>query len=195
MSNFPKEPQSVNIVAGLPRTGTSMMMRMLEAGGLEAIVDNIRCEDEDNPRGYYEFEPVKKTKDDPSWLKGAGGKVVKMVYRLLYDLPAEYDYRVVFMQRKMDEVIKSQNVMLQRHGSDIATNDSMTRKLFESELTKVRNWLDEQVNFKVLYIHYNEMLSDPSVQIAAIDEFFNNTLSTKPMSEVVEPNLYRNRVG
>ena len=87
MSDYFKD--KIVIVSGLPRSGTSMMMRMLDAGGLPALTDNIRTADEDNPRGYYEFEPVKKTKEDASWLERAPGKVVKMVYRLLYDLPAD----------------------------------------------------------------------------------------------------------
>src|SRR5574337_153211 len=100
----------ITIVSGLPRSGTSMMMQMLHRGGIPAVTDEIRSADEDNPKGYYEFEPVKKTKEDASWLARAGGKVVKMVYRLLYDLPGDYAYHVVFMRRNLREVIASQNV-------------------------------------------------------------------------------------
>ena len=106
----------ITIVSGLPRSGTSMMMQVIEAGGIPALTDNPRARDEDNPQGYYEFEPVKQTRDDPSWVPGARGKVVKMVYRLLYDLPGDQDYRVIFMRRNIDEVLTSQKKMLQRSG-------------------------------------------------------------------------------
>ena len=98
--------QFLTIVSGLPRSGTSMMMRMLDQGGLPAIIDGVRTADDDNPAGYYEFEAVKQTKEDPSWLENSEGKVVKMVYRLLYDLPTDRTYRVVFMRRKMEELKK-----------------------------------------------------------------------------------------
>ena len=91
------ETESVTVVSGLPRSGTSMMMRILEAGGMDVLTDQIRTADVDNPRGYYEFEPVKKTKDDPSWIPEAAGKAVKMVYQLLYDLPDGFHYQILMM--------------------------------------------------------------------------------------------------
>ena len=106
----------ITIVSGLPRSGTSMMMRMLEAGGMPVITDNLRTADDDNPRGYFEFEPAKKTKDDPSWLNAAEGKAVKMIYKLLYDLPDRLEYRVLIMRRNMQEVLTSQRKMLDRMG-------------------------------------------------------------------------------
>ena len=137
----------VIIVSGLPRSGTSMMMKAIEAGGIEPIVDHIRKADEDNPKGYYEFEPVKKTKEDASWLKDASGKVVKMVYRLLYDLPADYQYRVIFTQRDLKEVLASQNKMLQRSGkSGGGISDEQMEQLFAGELAKCEKWLAEQTN-------------------------------------------------
>src|SRR5215471_15035568 len=114
MSNVEKE---ITIVSGLPRSGTSMMMRMLEMGGMPVIIDQVRQPDVDNPRGYYEFEPAKKTKTDTSWLNHAPGKAVKMVYRLLYDLPSKFTFRVLFMQRKLDEVLVSQRTLLVRQGN------------------------------------------------------------------------------
>ena len=108
--------QVVTIVSGLPRSGTSLMMRMLESGGIPVLIDGVRDADEDNPQGYYEYEPVKKTKEDTTWLQQASGKAVKMVYQLLYDLPPHYQYRVVFMRRRMSEVLASQKIMLNRRG-------------------------------------------------------------------------------
>ena len=98
----------ITIVSGLPRSGTSMMMQILESGGMKVITDNIRKADEDNPHGYYEYERVKKIKDDTGWLKETRGKAFKMISLLLYDLPSNENYKVIFMKRKMSEILASQ---------------------------------------------------------------------------------------
>ena len=184
----------VNIVSGLPRSGTSMMMQMVHKGGIPALTDEIRVADEDNPKGYYEFEPVKKTKQDPSWLERAGGKVVKMVYRLLYDLPADYRYRVVYMRRKLEEVIASQNVMLDRSGKEGGgLPDEKLLDVFRAEIDRSNKWLAEQPNFEILYVNYNEMLADPAPQVARINEFLGGALDTQAMLAVVDPSLYRQK--
>jgi hypothetical protein len=185
---------TITIVSGLPRSGTSMMMRMLEAGGLPALVDNIRTADEDNPRGYYEFEPVKKTKEDPSWLATAGGKVVKMVYRLLYDLPRDRTYHVVFMQRHLQEVVKSQDVMLGRRGRDSgAMSKDKLIALFQKQLGEFDAWVKKQSNFRIVYVNYNDMLRDAQPAIKVVNEFLGGGLNTDAMTKVVEPSLYRQR--
>jgi hypothetical protein len=184
----------VTIVSGLPRSGTSMMMQMIDQGGIPALKDEIRTADEDNPKGYYEFEPVKKTKEDSSWLERAGGKVVKMVYRLLTDLPGGYTYKVVFMRRKLEEVIASQNVMLERSGKEGGglPNDKLL-EVFRAEIDKSNKWLAEQPNFDILYVNYNEMLQDPAPQVARINEFLGGDLDTQAMMAVVDPTLYRQK--
>lgn len=191
---MPEPKPFLTIVSGLPRSGTSMMMRMLEAGGIPALIDHIRVADEDNPRGYYEFEPVKQTKNDASWLNGSEGMVVKMVYRLLYDLPADREYRVVFTQRKLEEVVASQNVMLERQGKpggDLAQDKLLS--LFKAELDRSYGWMDEQPNFRVLYVNYNDTLTDPTPTVHALNEFLGGDLDTAAMLKVVEPQLYRQR--
>lgn len=182
----------VTIVSGLPRSGTSMMMKMLSEGGIPPLIDNIRVADDDNPNGYYEFEPVKKTKQDASWLKQAPGMVVKMVYRLLYDLPAGFSYRVVFMKRKLEEVIKSQEVMLERHGKAGGASDAEIIELFKSELARCDAWIGERSNFQVLYMDYNELMSNPQPAVQALDAFLGN-MNTNAMLGVVDPKLYRQR--
>ncbi len=188
------DPHLITIVSGLPRSGTSMMMRMLEAGGVPALVDNIRTADEDNPRGYYEFEPVKKTKEDPSWLDDAGGKVVKMVYRLLYDLPRDRTYWIIFMRRHLSEVIASQDVMLARRGRG---GSDMTKEkliaLFEKQLGEFDEWVKKQPNFRMLYLSYNDTLQDPRPTVRALNEFLGGKLNTAAMEKVIEPQLYRQR--
>jgi hypothetical protein len=188
------ERDYLTIVSGLPRSGTSMMMRMLDVGGVPALTDNIRRADEDNPRGYYEFEPVKQTKQDSTWLADADGKVVKLVYRLLYDLPADHQYRVVFMRRNLNEVIASQNTMLERQGkSGGSLSDDKLLGLFDTELQKVYDWLGAQPNFRVLYVNYNEVLRNAGPTVQALNEFLDGTLDTAAMLRVVEPSLYRQR--
>ena len=184
----------VILVSGLPRTGTSMMMKAIHAGGIESIVDNIRKADEDNPKGYYEFEPVKKTKEDASWLNDAPGKVVKMVYRLLYDLPAEFQYRVVFMRRDIKEVLASQNKMLERSGkSGGGISDEQMEALFAAELAKCEKWLAEQPNFSVLSVVHRDMINDAATQVQKINDFLDGGLDTEAMASTVDPALYRNR--
>ncbi|MBL7215517.1 MAG: sulfotransferase family protein [Phycisphaerae bacterium] len=184
----------VTIVSGLPRSGTSMMMKAIHAGGIEPIIDHVRRADEDNPKGYYEFEPAKKTKEDPSWLARTPDKVVKMVYRLLYDLPAGYDYRVVFMQRDLTEVLASQRKMLDRSGKGgSAIPDEKMAMLFSSELEKCDHWLAKQANFKVLYINHRDMIHHPQAQCEKINNFLDGGLNVQLMAKTVDPTLYRNR--
>lgn len=184
----------VMIVSGLPRSGTSMMMRAIHAGGIEAMTDHIRTADDDNPKGYFEFEPVKKTKEDASWLYNAGGKVVKMVYRLLYDLPSKYQYRVVFMQRDLSEVLASQKKMLKRSGkSGSVISDEQMAMLFQAELDKCQAWLPTQPNFSVLYVNYREMIKNPDAECRRINDFLDGGLNTEAMINTIDPALYRNR--
>ena len=184
----------ITIVSGLPRSGTSMMMQAVEAGGIPALADHIRVKDEDNPKGYYEFEPVKKTKDDPSWVPGARGKVVKMVYSLLYDLPEAYEYRVIFMRRNMDEVLASQKKMLERSGKQGAdVSDEKLAELFTSQLTKFDRWVAARSNIALLSIDYKDMVASPKAQCEKIGEFLGGVLDTDAAAAAVDPSLYRNR--
>ena len=188
------EREFVTIVSGLPRSGTSMAMRMIDEAGVPALIDNIRTADEDNPKGYYEFEPVKKTKKDASWLETAPGKVVKMVYRLLYDLPGTHQYRVVFMKRRLEEVIASQNVMLDRQGKTGGSlSDDQLMGTFRREIEKIEQWLSDQPNFKTLYVMYNDVLENAEPTVSAINELLGGGLDTARMKAVVDQSLYRQR--
>ena len=184
----------ITIVSGLPRSGTSMMMGMLEAGGMEVMVDNIRKADEDNPKGYYELERVKQIKQDAAWLEVAEGKVFKMVSMLLYDLPPEKNYRVIFMKRKMEEILASQRRMLARKGQDGAgaSNEEMAR-IFAKHLNDMEHWLENQENIDVLYISYNDVIRNPLENARNVDRFLGNRLSIQEMVRVVDESLYRQR--
>jgi hypothetical protein len=184
----------ITIVSGLPRSGTSMMMQVIEAGGIPALTDNLRTKDEDNPQGYYEFEPVKKTREDPSWVAGARGKVVKMVYRLLYDLPADQEYRVIFMRRNIDEVLASQKKMLQRSGKQgAAISDEKLKELFMAELDKFDRWIAAQPNFSIIEVDYRDMVAAPATQCKRINGFLGGVLDGDRAAAAVDPALYRNR--
>ena len=183
------------IVSGLPRSGTSMMMKMLEAGGIPVVIDGIRTADDDNPKGYYEFERAKQLdKGDTAWLADADGKVVKIISALLLHLPSDYQYKVVFMRRKYDEILRSQRKMLiNRNEDDAAVSDEEMEQLFEQHLRHVFGWLEKQPNIDVLYVDYNQMLSDPGDYVGQVDTFLPQDLDVDAMIAVVDPDLYRNR--
>ncbi|MCB0204244.1 MAG: sulfotransferase domain-containing protein [Anaerolineae bacterium] len=186
---------AVVVVSGLPRSGTSMMMKSLEAGGLLPVTDELREADEDNPKGYYELERVKQMdKGDTSWVADAQGKVVKVISALLEHLPPGYEYKVIFMRRNMEEILASQKKMLERRGepTDRVSDEDLTR-LFSKHLQKVDTWMRAQSNFSVLYVDYNEMLASPEPFAHQVNQFLGGRLDEQKMATVVDPNLYRNR--
>lgn len=182
------------IVSGLPRSGTSLMMQMLAAGGYEIVTDKIRVADTDNPHGYCEFERVKQLKQDSSWLPEIRGKVVKMISQLLYDLPPTEQYRVVFMERDLDEVLSSQEKMLIRLGKPTAPRDKI-RAAFISHLAKFNDWLDRQPNFAVLRMPYADLMDDPVTGAQQVNEFLGGSGNVDAMITAVDPKLYRNRAA
>jgi len=189
-----KDRTYLTIVSGLPRSGTSLMMQMLEAGGIPALTDGIRAPDVDNPKGYYEFEPVKKTKEDPSWVAQGVGSVVKMVHLLLLDLPTEFDYRVVFLRRDLDEVVRSQDIMLQHRdeNSDGISRERL-KKVYTSQISTVKEHMHTHADrFKVIEVDYNEIVTTPSPSVQKVSAFLDG-LDTVRMLETVDPSLYRNR--
>jgi hypothetical protein len=171
-----------------------MMMRMLEMGGMPVIVDQTRQPDEDNPKGYYEFEAVKKTKQDARWLVNSDGKSVKMVYRLLYDLPTDRSYRVLFMRRKLEEVLASQRAMLERNGgaSDEITDEQMAQ-LFTSELDAFVKWVSQQPHIKIIDVDYNRIQRESREELERVNQFLGGVLDIEAMATVVDGSLYRNR--
>ena len=184
----------ITIVSGLPRSGTSLMMQILEAGGLAVLKDDIREADADNPKGYYEFERVKQVAQDQAWLQDARGKAVKMVSALLLDLPDTYTYRVIFMRRKMEEILASQKTMLKRSGKPVdAVGDDKMAALFRKHLSQVEKWISEQPQVQGLYVSYNELMADPIKEIERISQFLGNELDAKRMASVIDRTLYRQR--
>ena len=189
----PVPDDTITIASGLPRSGTSMMMRMLEAGGMETVSDRIRAADIDNPNGYYEFERVKQIKTDAAWLPETRGKVFKMVSMLLFDLPAAHPYKIIFMQRDMPEILASQARMLARLGGDSGPADEAMGPMFEKHLVRVREWLTRQPNIDVLGVAYRDAIRSAEAVARGIAAFLGRDLDTAAMAAVVDPSLYRNR--
>jgi hypothetical protein len=180
------------LVSGLPRSGTSLMMQMLEQGGVEVVTDHIRAADVDNPRGYYEFEKVKKIKQDASWLPQMRGKAFKIVSQLLYDLPPGEFYRIIFMERNLDEVLLSQTKMLERLGRSIPPPTEMKRA-FTLHIQKLRQWLERQPSMRTLYVPYRDLIQRPPEQVKRVSEFLGGKLDIERMVKTADPLLYRNR--
>jgi hypothetical protein len=184
----------ITVVSGLPRSGTSMMMRMLEAGGMPVVVDHDRKPDADNPNGYYEFEAVKKLKIDSAWVNGAVGKALKAIYVLLYDLPKDFRYRVIFLRRSLQEVITSQDTMLKRSGAATGSMDQqILARHFEAQLKQIDAWLQRQANMAVLYIDYSDAVRDPVGSATRVAQFLGGTLDPAKMAATVDSGLYRQR--
>lgn len=196
-SFFLRWTEPVVIVSGLPRSGTSMAMKMLEAGGIEPFTDELREADEDNPKGYYEFEAVKDLhqQEDKSWLKEARGKALKVISYLLKSLPPDNRYQVIFMNRHPDEVMASQNKMLERRGETLEQDPAAMKEAFESQLWRSRYWLKRQKNFVVLEVDYSSVLSQPRKEAERISAFLGRHLDIDKMAAVVDPQLYRNRAA
>lgn len=189
------QKQEIVIVSGLPRSGTSMMMKMLEAGGIPPLTDEIREADKDNPRGYYEFERVKKLdKGDSAWLPQAEGKVVKVISALLKHLPDDYHYKIIFMRRHMPEILASQRKMLVHRGEDAdSMDDERLADLFAKHLDTVEQQMAHRENVEVTYVHYSDALSDPQTVAENVVAFLGRDLDVEAMVSVVDPRLYRNR--
>lgn len=187
--------ESVIVVSGLPRSGTSMMMKMLVAGGLEVLTDGLRGADENNPKGYFELEQVKQLPEgDTGWVQTARGKVVKVISYLLEYLPAEVPYRVIFMQRDLVEVLASQKRMLERDGkSEGSASDEQMTELYEKHLKQVEAWMRRQANLQVLFVSHKVVMQSALEAAEQVNRFLGGELDTDAMAAVVDPALYRER--
>ena len=184
----------ITIVSGLPRSGTSLMMQMLVAGGMTALSDGERQADIDNPKGYLEWERIKQLPKDPTLIAEAEGKVVKAISQLLLSLPLTHVYRIVFMQRPLAEVLKSQEQMLRRRGTaDTSVDASAMTRAFQNHLYEVNTWLNGKPNFEVLRVQYHQLLNEGHATCQRISTFLNLPLNMEAMLAQVDQSLYRNR--
>ena len=188
--------ETIFVVAGLPRTGTSMLMQMLAAGGVPILSDGERQADEDNPKGYLELEAAKGLRDDASFLDSASGQAVKIVAQLLPYLPSKEGrrYRILFTQRDLDEVMASQGVMLERSGhAEAERDDAKLRETFHRQLVRLRALLARRGDFDTLFVHYAEVVSDPSATAGAVADFLGRAVDTAAMADAVDASLHRQR--
>lgn len=186
----------ITIVSGLPRSGTSLMMQMLVAGGMQALSDGERKADSDNPRGYLEWERIKQLPGDPACVAEAEGKVVKVISRLVLSLPAGHEYRIIFMQRPLPEVLASQDQMMRRRGTfKEGANAAAITSAFEKHLKEVDAWLANKSYVRTLRLSYRDVLSSPQPIAEKLIEFTGLPLDLDAMCAQVDASLYRNRAG
>jgi hypothetical protein len=196
-----KKPKKVDlgepiiVVSGLPRSGTSMAMKMLAEAGYRSVEDGVRTADVDNPKGYYEDERVKDLANnlDKSWLKEARGKSIKIISFLLKDLPAANRYKIVFIRRNLDEVLASQNKMLVNREEENRTADDAMRKMYTEHLAQVEQLIRDHPTMEVVYVEHRKMIDDPLGEARKINEFLGGHLDVEKMASVVDKKLYRNR--
>lgn len=194
-SGVPADPaQCVTVVAGLPRSGTSMMMQMLAGGGLPILTDGKREADSDNPRGYLELEAATRLRQDRDWIKDAKGNAVKIVAQLLPNLPSDLPYRVVFMEREPKEVLASQKAMLEHLGRPAAKlTDEQLVQAYRQQLKQVGIWLARQPNIKTLFVSHREAIDQPHTVAAKVNDFLGGGLDVAAMAGAVDGSLYRQR--
>jgi hypothetical protein len=172
-----------------------MAMKMLEAGGMELVVDDARQADEDNPKGYYEDERVMRLAEiqDTSWLREARGRVIKVVSSLLNHLPPSNDYRIVFMQRNLHEVLASQAKMLARRGEASHSEDDELLEMYRAHLEKVTFQIRFRPNLDAVYVNYSDVVENPIAEARRIADFVGGHLDVERMASAVDGSLYRNR--
>jgi len=190
-----KYGEPIIVVSGLPRSGTSMTMKMLDAAGLNCVSDGVRSADEDNPKGYFEDERVKSLDRDrdKSWVRAARGRVIKVVSPLLQHLPADNFYKVLFMRRNLEEVLASQAKMLARRGEKSQTTDEAMIASYQQHLEKIEFLLRYRRYFDVLYLDYKDAIERPRVAAERINTFLGGHLDVDRMTAMVDEQLYRNR--
>lgn len=185
----------VTVVSGLPRSGTSMMMQMLDKGGLDIFSDGVRKPDENNPKGYYEHEAVKRLVHEKMWLVQAKNKVVKVISHLLPHLPEKHTYKIIFMERDIDEIVRSQHVMLERNGKvKKGTYLTDVDLAYNQNLDKIEAWAKDYHNIDILHVHYENVINDPGTEAKRIQKFLNKELDINKMIEAVDKKLYRTKI-
>lgn len=183
------------VVSGLPRSGTSMAMRMLEAGGVPTVEDGRRTADIDNPEGYFEHERVMNLarETERSWLRQARGKAIKIISYLLKELPRDNNYKVILLEREISEVLASQAKMLARRGETNPVDDDKMAENYESLVWRVNYLLARAPHLETLRLRYADVIADPQGEAGRVNRFLGGALDVERMAAVVDPGLYRNR--
>ena len=187
-------PRVVTVVSGVPRSGTSLLMRMLWAGGMPILTDGTRPADASNPTGYFEHDAVRTTARDDSWVDDAAGKAVKVIHLLLPRLPPRFHYRVLFARRDMGEVLASQQALLHdngRRGADLAPG--RLAEALAAQATRALEWADRQPHVALLPVHFHDVINHPPEQARRMNQFLGGALDEAAMAAAVDPSLYRHR--
>ncbi len=191
-----KQGDPIVVVSGLPRSGTSMLMNMLDAGGMEIMTDSERVADIDNPKGYFEYERVKdlEKETDKSYVREGRGKVLKVICFLIKDLPDDNDYRVIFMRRDLEEVLASQNKMIQRLGTEDSTAaEEAMKEAYRNDIVRTRLLCKNRPNFELIEVHYKNTVEEPNATAHRVNAFVGGHLDEAAMRAAVDGSLYRNR--
>lgn len=159
-------------------------MQMLMAGGMDLIFDEKRPADHHNPYGYYEYEKVRDLADDNIWITSCQGKAIKVLYHLLKFLPVELNYKIIFMQRDLDEILDSQDKMLQSLAKPLSNSDRI-KTIFERERFNIQKWLEGQHNMETLYLDYNFVLVKTEKSTKKIEHFLDRKLDIMKMCSVI----------
>ncbi|MDH3519485.1 MAG: sulfotransferase [Myxococcales bacterium] len=184
----------VTLVSGVPRSGTSLMMQMLGAGGFPLLTDGLREPDEHNPRGYFEFEAAKRTLRDTSWLAQALGRAVKLVHALVASLPDAYPYRVILLRRPLGQVVASQRAMLARFGGvEGVLPDARLSEIFAAQLADLERWAEGQPRVTLLGVETERLVADPAAVASEVAAFLGGELDEAAMAGAYEPSLWHQR--
>jgi hypothetical protein len=184
----------VTVVSGAPRSGTSLMMQMLGAGGMELVTDGLRRADRDNPRGYFELEAARRLPEDAEWLEQALGRAVKLVHVLVPRLPERHPYRILLMRRDWREVLASQRAMLERGGGvPEGPPEARVAEIFDAQLARVVRWVAARPDAALLAVDYNALVRSPLRGAREVSEFLGGDLDAEDMAAAVMPSLWRHR--
>jgi hypothetical protein len=185
----------ITVVTGIPRSGTSLMMQMLQAGGMQLLIDEHRRADASNPKGYFEFELVKHISKNSFWINNAEGKAVKIIIPHLFHVPLMHDYKILFMERKIEQIIKSQTIMLNRKNNNVTELENQKlATIFKKQLIVAKKWIKTQHRMRTLYISYNGLIEDRGFIVDKIIKFLEITLDKQGMLNTIDKNLYRQRI-
>lgn len=186
--------ETITVVSGLPRSGTSLLMQMLDKAGMQMFVDNVRQADDSNPKGYFEHEAVKSLARNKAWVNQAVGKVVKVVSHLLFHLPDNYHYKIIFVDRDLSQILKSQQKMLIKKGKNKKESYSITLEMsYKKNLEKVDKWAKTHYNVEILHVNFSNLINNGIVEAKKIIEFLNINAKPEDIAKAIDKKLHRTK--
>lgn len=190
------DKNDIIVVTGLPRSGTSLVMQILQSMGIDLFTDNKRSPDQSNPRGYFEHELVKTIEYDTSWIKKVEGKAIKIVSPLLVYLPNNYNYKIIFMDRVLDEIVQSQEKMLLVNGvPNPQIEPEVIKQIFIKDLKQAWSWIRELSHSESLEISHSKLLKKPESELEKVNGFLNIKVDLENTLKVIDKKLYRSMIN